>query len=107
LNLVKVYEAVDAAVAADDDPEVKTRVLVVYFAPSKGGLFLHRVGVGSHLFGGGDPNEDLSASAMRAVEKLWPECPPTLRKWMHVAVHAFVRSPIVRLFMQDDGDGES
>jgi hypothetical protein len=103
VNLVKVYEAVDAAVTADDDPDVKTRILVVYIAPAGGGLFLHRVGIGSHLIGG-DPREDFSASAMRAVEKLWPEAPPKLRKWLHVAAHAFARSPIARRLMQGDYD---
>lgn len=104
LNLRHVQEAVDAAVEQSDDPAVRTRVLVIYLAPDGGGLFIHRVGVGSHLIGD-SPDEDFSTSMMRAVERLWPESSPKVRQWMRIAAHTIARMPLAKM-MVGGGDDE-
>lgn len=96
MNLSKLHEAVDAAAA--DDPAVASRVLVLYLAPGNGGLFIHRVGVGSHMLGGAG-DDDFSKSMQRAVEKLWPESTPKLRQWLRVASDMLAHSPIAKMMM--------
>lgn len=102
MNLSKLRDSVDAAAA--DDPTVSTRVIVLYLAPA-GGLYIHRVGVGSHLLGG-DSDEDFSKSMQRAVEKLWPESTPKLRTWLRVASDMLARSPIAKIMMGAPDDEE-
>lgn len=86
--------AADAATASD--AEFSSRLFVIFMAPS-GGLFIHRVGYGSHQLGGGDAEEDFATSCKNAVEKLWPELPIKKRRQLQIAAHMLAHSPIGKM----------
>jgi hypothetical protein len=102
MNLTALQLAVEAA--ANNDPEVASRVMVIYLAPGNQGLYLYRVNVGSHLIGGPDDKEGFAASLQGAVAKLWPEASKRTRQYLSIAADMLARSPIAKMLTSSSSD---
>jgi hypothetical protein len=101
MDLRKVTDAADGA-ALESDPEMAGRVLLLFVAPQDGGLWLHRVGRGTHQLGGTSA-DDFTDAVRAAVEQLWPEAPKKTQRWLVMLADLLVRGPISKMLgVRDD-----
>lgn len=99
MDLQAIIDSVEE-LAHHSDAANADRVLLVYLTSNDSGVYVHRVGRGTHrLVADGDFRDCLTG----AVDKLWPECSKGTRNWLRIAADFIARSPFAKMLGGSSG----